>query len=501
MNEPTLILRSCGMRILLLCCFLLVGLFVSGQSVRDSIIPGDLLVEDLRHLQALIREIHPSPYRYCSPEDEQRAFQMAEQSVSGGMTFYDFAAVVGRTMRVYRDSHTTLNFSALLEPYAADDGHFLDFRVWSVGNHIYIREDGAGILPPGTRLLGINGANAERIHGMVSDYSIYEGRSITAYKRITDALFRRFCAVRGEVGENNTLQVLYPGDELPMEVDYPGKTLKELKKEAKKKEGDPVYDLLINDSLKYAVLKIGSFSYKGPGKFSRFLKRSFRKINRAEVKYLAIDLRDNTGGKSSRTEELYSYLTNGEEVPLPARIIARQSNASLERFNQTFSKWNRLMLRIFRSKDRDVMNYIHLAEMPVGEIDTVDFSTADQPKEKLRFNGNKALFINGLSGSASVSFAGMFKLAKQGPIIGEACLGPPGGTWGNPVFQRLENTKMPILIASIRFSISTYDPQINDPVMPDIPAIENARDLRLQRDIYLQRLESLIRGAYPGWGR
>ncbi|MFT4779601.1 MAG: C-terminal processing protease CtpA/Prc [Flavobacteriales bacterium] len=84
------------------------------------------------------------------------------------------------------------------------------------------------------------------------------------------------------------------------------------------------------------------------------------------------------------------------------------------------------------------------------------------------FQGKLFLFTNGLSGSASANSSAIFRQLDLGLIIGEPCLGPLSGTWGNPLPIELNQTKLPVLISSIRFNTNNsfeYRPQS---VLPDI---------------------------------
>ncbi len=468
---------------LIVLVFLFAAKAADSQSLQDSVIPGEKLIEDLHHLRSKIDEIHPSPYIYCTRVQLDTAFAMAEREVADGQTYYAFAGTVGKTLRTLRDSHTTLNFPALIGLYLREGGLLLDFGIRSIDDKLYISDDGQFLLPRGAELISINDYSAKEVHRRIGDFSIYEGHSITAFRRINDVLFRRFCAVFSDVKRENIIKLIRPGERDTLSIVYPGNTWKTLRKQHKKHDKEQVYDLEINKGGRYAILRIGSFSYKGQGRFDRFLKRSFRKIRRHDVDWLAIDLRDNTGGKSNRMERLFAYIDRVHERPVPANVIGRQSHDSEERYRQTFKRWNRWVLRNFRGKDEDVINYLRLTELPVGAQDTVYFKEPEPVNEKLTYDRQCALFVNGLTGSASVNFAGMFKLTERGPIIGEACLGPISGTWGNAVMLKLKESGLPVLVASIRFNNLNNFEYPQTPVLPDVPVSPTPQDLKDYTDV------------------
>jgi C-terminal processing protease CtpA/Prc len=97
--------------------------------------------------------------------------------------------------------------------------------------------------------------------------------------------------------------------------------------------------------------------------------------------------------------------------------------------------------------------------------------------------------MNGLSGSGSVVFSGIFAKKQWGEILGEPCLGPVTGTWGNPVPVQLENTGVAVFIASMRFNVDntfTVDPK---PVKPTVFIYETPLDLYEERDASIEYIK------------
>ena len=465
-------------------------LFSRAQFKADSTYSQETLMEDLAQLRKAIFDIHPNPYVYCSQNDVNKAWGNAEYAVKGGMTGSDFQRLVARTLRVFHDSHTSLSFQVAVGNYRANDGLALNFSVWTADKEIVITRDRLDILPKGTIIERFNGISVKKLHNEISSYSIYEGNSITGFKRISDALFPSFIGLETEVKEDNILIVRLPGEVRSQEIHYPGYNAKQQKKLLK--SIDPkIYKLKVLEEEGIAVVKIGSFAYGSKGKYERFLKKSFKTIEKAGIEHVAIDLRNNTGGNSGRMERLLSYL-NVEDVRVPDNLIARQSEASVERYDNTFSKWNRFLLRTFAKKNEDAVNYTYLADQPIGSLDTIYFNDPELAP-KFQHTGSTYLFMNGLSGSASANFAGNFKKKQLGDILGETCLGPESGTWGNPVKYKLENTGVPVLIASIRFNNDRsfeYDPK---PVAADIPVKATIESIASDIDLYLEELKTLVK--------
>lgn len=415
---------------------------------------------------------------------------MAIDYVKDGTTYSEFVKLVGRTIRVMRDSHTALNFRQSISTHKEKGGLFLNFQVWSAENDLVIRKDLEDRLPAGTILERINGVNAKTIYHAVSDISIFEGASITGFGRITDVLYTQMLCLNIDIKPWNDIQVRLPGDSKSTVIRYPGRTAKSIEKLNKSKNEVPVYDLDIDVDNDLAVLKVGSFMYGSGRKYYRFIRKSFKEIEKSGVKRLAIDLRNNTGGSSNRMKTLLSYIGT-DSILIPANIIAKQSATSNENFKRTFGKTARFYIRNFKSKSIDAQNYLRIAENPIGIQDTVYFEKTNTSNSNAHFDGKQFLFINGLSGSASVNFAAVFKMNQLGTIIGEPCLGPIDGTWGNPSPIKLKNSGLALVLSTIRFNTNNNFQVSARPINPDIHIRESVDDFINDCDPFVDYIKQL----------
>ena len=214
-----------------------------------------------------------------------------------------------------------------------------------------------------------------------------------------------------------------------------------------------------------AVMKITTFSDSKSGKYYRFLKQSFKTLNKEEIPYLAIDLRHNGGGKGQRMEYLFGHFADPEKR-LPDNIIAKQSKTAQQLHKRSFRRLNKFILTKLMKKDETASNYVKIVTLPEGGKDTVYY---DEPYQELKrpYRGHVSLFTDGLSGSASAIFASGFRQLDLGPIIGEPCLGPISGTWGNPAPARLSQTGTLLVISTIRFNATRGFEKDPSPVQPD----------------------------------
>jgi hypothetical protein len=458
----------------------------------DSIYSAEALIADLDELKAKILEIHPNPFTYCTEYEFNAAFEAAKADVSNGMSYYNFAAVVGSTLRIMRDSHSLLEFQSIIQRYKKGKGRVLDINVVSIADSIYVRHDEKNLLPPGSKLLRIGGSDAKELHENISRYSLIEGESNSGFIRVTDAIYGNFAGLFVALSDTTSIVAIHPTSGDTLSVVYPARTLGGKKKKRVLKQDEKDYfslTFLEGETGQIAHLMVGSFADLKSRAYHRFLKRSFREIKKRTCTDLVIDLRDNTGGRSARVKALMLYISDGADIGVPANMIAKQSESSDARYRSEIGRLPRFLIKKLSRKGSDGRKFIDMVTMPLGTLDTVYFNTESPREPKHAFNGNKTLLMNGLSGSGSVIFSGIFATNQWGPILGEPCLGPVTGTWGNPVPVKLENTGLGVFISSMRFNVDNAFKVDPKPVMPTVFIYETPLDLSLQRDACIEHVK------------
>jgi len=475
--------------------FLLAASNISSQIPQDSILQAKVLLADIDSLESTLWKTHQNPLTYCNRKEFDDAFDAARSQVRKGVTFYDFAGLMAQSLRVMKDSHSYIKFSSLLQNYKADEGLFLNFSIKTVENEIFINRDLEYLIPKGSQLVSINKLPINGLFNQVSKYSILEGNSNIGLRRIAEAIFANIIVLSCEIKNTNEIEFIAPDSSEKTIIQYPGKIWKLLAKENKKKlksiedNSNNTYELLLDDSSSLATLKIKSFSANSNRKYHRFLRKSFKTIAKKEIQNLAIDLRNNTGGKADRVGMLYSYISE-EGIIMPSNIIAKQSDLSIKRYDKTFKGLARFITKHFYKKNESVQNYRKMVMMPIHEVDTFYFNTPSEVNKKLLFKGNKYLLINGKSGSASVNFTAGFKANKLGTIVGESCLGPMSGTWGNPAVYTLPNSKLKVFLSTIRFNTNDYFEYQNKSIQPDFQVNTSIEDFQRDKDTQIEFIKN-----------
>ena len=182
------------------------------------------------------------------------------------------------------------------------------------------------------------------------------------------------------------------------------------------------FDFIGKDS-SVAYIKIRRFNN---GKYKKFYKESFTKIDSAKSKVLIIDLRDNTGGRLAEIDKFYSYLTDKEyQLIEKSEVLTRQLflNSSMSKNSPIFSKIiSGLLLPItatyslFKSSKKEGKRYFR-------------FSSAKVKKPNpLNFKGKIFVLINGGSYSASSILSTNLHGGKRAIFVGEETGGAYNGT-------------------------------------------------------------------------
>jgi hypothetical protein len=457
----------------------------TGAALDSLLTPGQMIA-DLDTLYKVILDTHQNPFFFCTKAELERAYQTTRRECKTAMPLIDFSAKIAGMMGTLKDSHSYLQYTSLLGKYAIE-GLYYGFGVKAIKGDIFVSRDFEDLIPVGSKLISINGLRSTVVFNKVNQLSVQEGNSLTGRLRISEILFSRFSGMFTEISDSNRVEFIPHGQDSIHSIRYPGKTAKEWAKTQPKSAKSKIVTISFNDTIDVAVLKISSFSAGKDRHYYKALRQSFKELNSRGTQHLAIDLRSNTGGKSERMEQLFAYLST-DTICSPTNIIARQSPLSIKRYNTTIKRFQRWLMRHAPKKSEDLVNYIHMMDLELGKSDTVYYTKGEQVKSKLVYKNQSYVLMDGGSASASANFAGTYQMHELGEIWGEPCLGPAGGTWGNPSDFKLPKSGIVVYISTIRFNNSNDMLQDASPVKPDHRIELDPEYLARDVDIVLEKL-------------
>ncbi len=231
-----------------------------------------------------------------------------------------------------------------------------------------------------------------------------------------------------------------------------------------------------------AYMKLRSFTN---GRYKRFYKESFTKLDSAKTKYLILDLRDNGGGRIAEIDYLYSYLAkepfkfiNDSEVnsriPFLKFLMSKTTPNSLKLLSGMLSPFI-VAQNLIQTRKRDGKLYYRFRHTKVK---------APKP---LRFGGDIYVLINGNSFSASSLISTHLKATKRAIFVGEETGGAYNGTVaGIYKIYELPNTRLKIRMGMMQIEA----PQKQNPdgygVMPDVEILPSIIDRNVKKDPELE---------------
>ncbi len=479
-----------------------LNVFAGISQVRaDSLFKKSALLADLDSLREAILLSHPDPAAFCGMKTFEAAFLQEKNALDSLTVLRDFTANLARCINAMKDSHTTVDYSQLQNMQLLDSGRYVPLSLKPIsrmdgGEKFDVVVSGywtAGI-PKGSRLLYINGMDVMDIYAHALDYACVEGSSEGSRKTIATALIPVIAGVCNAYTDHNIYQFRKPGSEEITVLDVPGYKRKEfdkLRRDKEKNDSSWIPKLKIENEGSIATLQIGTFAPNKGNVYARKIRRYFKQVNKAGIDNFVIDIRGNGGGSSAWVEYLYSFLDE-KGYNTPSNVIGKNSELALNR-NKVFHKsFVQFIVGIFYKNNEDVQSYKYFSSLPMGEQDTVYFKKPKVQKASNIYKGNCFLMINGLTASAGVDFTNAFKTRHRGLIIGEQCLGPTSGTWGNPAHYTLPNTQLKVTIATIRYNYDDTFRYEKNAIEPDYHVEFIDSDLAKEVDTQFEFIKKLI---------
>ncbi|MFM1998701.1 MAG: hypothetical protein RL204_648 [Bacteroidota bacterium] len=469
---------------------LLLSFCSFGQLSPDSVFAKQKLIDDIYSLKKTILDSHPNPFAFCTKDEFNKEFTSAVEQIKTDMPLGEYVVIVSQVLNVLRDSHTGLDFYHIQKMQVNHGKGFIPLRMHSSNGEIFVELDRDKLIPNGSRILCIDNADVSKLYVEALKYANIEGNATTGQRRIADAVFPFVVGLYHPMPDSVNIDFERFGSDSIEHVVYPlyKKTKwEERQKQLSKTEFDRQQSLSFYRHDSVAVLKVGTFAPSDRNKYKKFLTKAFEEINTRNVQTLAIDIRDNSGGQSSNVELLYSFL-NVDGHNTPTNIIAKSSKLAKSRNKNLQKGFSRFILKVFFKDDEDVQGFLEWSSLPLGEMDTLYFNKPTVQNEELVYTGKCVLFINGLTASAGVDFTHAFLEEKRGDILGEPCLGPVTGTFGNPALYSLPNTKLSVSISTIRYNYDNTFLYEAKPIKPTIPIDLLPVNLSNGTDPYIQYL-------------
>jgi hypothetical protein len=476
---------------------MLISLSAVAQPRMDSLFYRSDLMADLESLKQELLNSHPNPFEFCEQNYFNKVYEASTYALDERTTLAEFSLIVANLLNTLRDSHTTVDYGQLQMIQLMNGGFYLPLMLERLPDNtprFLVKSDWQSKIVKGSELISVNGVDCSHLFKQAMNYACIEGDSEEAQKAVATAIMMICAGLKKPYKAENTVRVIDFETRDTLEVLLKGYNRKEFYRERYKHETAeqpfPV-SLDIDDEHNLAILKVSTFAPVASRKYRKRIEECFFQVQEGNYGNLIIDLRNNGGGSSSNVEYLYSFLdTSGYNTP--SNVIGKNSHLASTRSRLMYSTLGGIIASLFYSKNEDVQSFRHLAELPLGVLDTVYFHVPARQQAMNVFKGNCFVLMNGLTASAAVDFSNAFKKRRRGSLVGQQCLGPVTGTWGNPASYVLTHSGLRVSIATIRYNYDNSFHYERDAIMPDHWVNTSAQDLNKEVDSQIQFVIKLL---------
>lgn len=481
-------MRSPALCIVLALCFWISPQLLSAQE-EPPLLEIWEMSDDIDSLYAQIMEAHPDPFFFCSPKKLQQAYYSVCDQLDRPMTRFEFAGIANGLTKMLEDSHTGIDYTQLSGLAFEQGKRILPINIVTDTEHrLIVKNAWDSLIAPGWEIRCINGQDAKEAYLIgLHQFSYTEADANISRQRIADALWSLILANTMDLDSLNTVELIDPMTQELRELQvtaYTSERYYKIRKERIKKGYYETFSYRIEGEKDYAYMRVGTFAPPQKKHFRKQVRNAFKEIHNSGVHHLVLDISGNGGGSSDNVEYLYSFIdTTGYNTP--HNVIGIHSRLSDDRSRLAASPVIKWLMRTFWLHNEDVAGYLKIADLPLGQRDTAYFYDPTVQR-KYVFTGEMCLLINGMTASAGVDFTNAFRTRERGIIIGEPCMGPTSGTFGNPAAYQLEHSGLRFYIATIRYNYDGSFMPLRMPIMPDIYVPVLSDDIASQYNCLLE---------------
>ncbi len=493
---------------LLLAVSLLVGFGQPAPSFPESLFgqpfTATQLREDARHLRQGLEKLHPALYRY-PPRREMDSLFDALLAADQPMHYQEFFRAVSRLVARVRCQHTVAAPQSAALERILQEGRFFPLKVfWEfapVGAYSIFDFSSRASLPPGTRIVSINGQPMEEIYHTLLPYFSSDGSILTnKHSRLQhDIEFQFWYYVL--IGRPETFEVVLQMRNGQKRVQsYQAVTLGEWQQHyktfssrqdtalrrfvrhyetlAEKQRAEPVR--LSFPGNRVALLTVSTFDAEN---FTERVTGAFEQVKRRGIGHLIIDVRGNGGGSDVNGRFLFTHLLRQPAAYFDS-LYATADIPFLLRHTEKDSAW--------WTDTRSLVD-----SLPGGRWATKpsvnEGLRVQQPPENA-FTGKVYVLMDGRSASTTAEFTAATHFHGLATFIGEESGGAyHGGNGGDFATLTLPHTRIDVVIPLAKYVMNSRNTTLTGRgTLPDYPVAGTIADVLSLQDPQLAFALKLI---------
>lgn len=421
------------------------------QKSAESLMSLEEMKTDMDYIIEKLKNVHPKSIEGVSKEQE-KLIENAYSRINNPMKVGEFYFIANEVVSSFEDAHTRISIQS------TEKDRRLNLPMVWLKDGIYVNAD-AGPLMKGDKILSIGNLSEvellkemKKIIPSENDYFI---KVFTPADIIQESFLRHL----------NMLKE----DKVPITIERDGKRgdyLLGFRSEKVINSNDKSgawfsFNIYKEDSL--GVFTINQCSLNGS--YKTFLNNFFEEVYKENIKNIAIDVRNNTGGDSRVINEFIKYLDVKQYKDFSGAI--RYSKEAVEQRGY--------------ERDSGIKNF----NGNVVKNEKIE-------NKNLIFKGKVYILTSNITFSSANWFGVIFKDNKLGTILGEPTGNAPS-SYGDILSFQTPNAKLVFSVSHKKWIRPDKERNDDNTLFPDIEVYTTAKDIIEGRDAQIEKLKSIIK--------
>lgn len=415
----------------------------------DKVLTEDEMKNDLDFIVEKLKNVHPKTYNGYTNE-EQEVIDNAYKRIDKPMKAEEFYFIANEVVCTMKDAHTSLHISN------NDENTRLNLRLTWLEDGLYVKETQEN-LKKGDKILAFGNKNTEEIFNELSKLIPAENKY---WARVIGA---------GNITTGSFLKHLglLDGDNVNVKFERDGSVIEEkisvLPDTNMKRKNDFNYKYDIDEENSLGIFTMNTCNVDD--EYLNYLKDFFKEVKEKDIKNIAVDLRNNTGGNSMVINKFIKNLDVDKYSDFGGVYTRFSKEASEERGH--LRNWGSYENKGGQSKNHKVED------------------------NNLIFNGKVYILTSNITFSSANDFATTFKDNKIGTLIGEPTGNAPT-SYGDILMFQLPNSKFNMSISYKKFFRVDRSKDDEQYLEPDILVNTTREDLINDKDAQIEKLKDVI---------
>lgn len=405
-------------------------------------------IEDINYFFNNAEQIHPNLYFKISKSDLSKHINSIENEIKDSISVNDFSKKMRALVNYIGDGHTNVVFSDSLYAEYKKAACRLPFKIKINREEFIISETKTDKLIEGDKIVSINNIESKEFLAL-KKYPIVDIESFR--KLYLERSFSFYLYMEYGFTEKLNLKIERNGAILNKEIELLNKT-----------KSEPIKDYTyktINDTV--GVLQLNAFYGFKTADYRQFLDSTFNQIDNNTIKLLILDLRNNGGGSTEYGTMVLPYI-DVAKYKFTQKYQVKTSKPTKDYIKENYIKWYVRPLLLVSKMGRA---YLFKKD---GTITDFDLKEKQLKVNKSAYKNNVCFLSSNNTYSAAADFAGAYKYAERGLIVGDT-IGQPYSGYIDKISLTLPNSSLSGGVSFKKYEfVGTNEKNKHQGIAPDI---------------------------------